>query len=96
MAHYVVLANFTEQGIRAVKDTKKRAKAFRDLADSMGVKIKDIYWTLGLYDVVLTMEAPQDETIASLMMKAGSLGNLKSQTLRAFDETEIDSIIQKL
>ena len=96
MAHYVVLANFTDQGIRAVKDTKKRAKAFHDLANSMGVKIKDIYWTLGLYDVVLTMEAPQDEIVASLMMKAGSLGNLKSQTLRAFDETEIDSITSKL
>ena len=96
MAQYVVLANFTDQGIRAVKDTTTRAKAFRELANGMGVTIKDIYWTLGRYDVVLTMEAPQDEVVASLMMKAGSLGNLRSQTLRAFNETEVASIVSRL
>lgn len=96
MAHYVVLANFTDQGIRGVKDTTKRARAFRDVADEMGVKIKDIYWTLGLYDVVLIMEAPHDEAAASLMMKVGSLGNLKSHTLRAFDEAEVTSILSKV
>ncbi|OGX03907.1 MAG: GYD family protein [Omnitrophica bacterium RIFCSPLOWO2_12_FULL_50_11] len=96
MAHYVVLANFTDQGIRAVKDTAKRAKAFRDLARNMRATIKDVYWTLGHYDVVLTMEAPDDETVASLMMKAGSLGNLKSQTLRAFNESEVSDLVSKL
>ena len=96
MAHYVVLANFTDQGIRAVKDTAKRAKAFRDLAKQMKVTIQDIYWTLGTYDVVLTMEAADDETMAALMMKAGSLGNLKSQTLRAFNESEVGSILSKI
>lgn len=96
MATYVVLSNFTDQGIRNIKDTTKRAKAFRELADKFGVTIKDIYWTLGHYDVVLTMEAPDDEVVASLLMKAGSLGNLKSQTLRAFTESEMTSIIGKV
>ena len=96
MAHYVVLANFTDQGIRGVKDTTKRAKAFRELAEKMGGKIRDIYWTLGSYDVVLTMEAPNDETAAAILTKAGSLGNLTSQTLRAFDEKEMDSILAKI
>ena len=96
MAHYVVLANFTDQGIRGIKDTTKRAKAFRDLAQQMGSKIGTIYWTLGNYDVVLTLEAPNDETAAALLSKAGSLGNLKSQTLRAFGESEIDSILSKI
>jgi len=96
MAHYVVLANFTDQGIRAVKDTAKRAKAFREIASGMGVTIKDIYWTLGHYDVVLTMEAPNDETMTALMFKAGSLGNLRSQTMRGFDETDIGSVLSKL
>ena len=96
MAQFVVLASFTDQGMRAIKDTSKRAKAFRDLAHDMGVKIKDIYWTLGPYDVVLTLDAPDDAAAAALMMKAGSLGNLKSQTLRAFDEAEIGSILSKL
>ena len=96
MAHYVVLANFTDQGIRGVKETANRAKAFRDLAKQMSVSIKDIYWTMGAFDVVLTLDAPGDEAVASLMMKAGSLGNLKSQTLRAFNESEIGSILSKL
>ena len=95
MAWYVVLARFTDQGIRAVKDTPRRAKAFRETAGALGVKIKDIYWTLGRHDVVLTMEAPDDETVAALMMKAGSLGNLTSQTLRAFNEAEIEAIAAK-
>ena len=96
MAHYVVLANFTDQGIRGVKDTLKRARAFRELAAKFQVTIKDIYWTLGQYDVVLTMEGSNDEAVASLMMKAGSLGNLKSHTLRAFKESEMDSILEKI
>lgn len=92
MAHYVILANFTEKGVAGIKDTGKRAKAFRDLAKQMGVTIKDVFWTFGNYDVIVTMEAAKDENVASLMMKMGALGNLKSQTLRAFTEKEIDAI----
>ncbi len=96
MAHYVILASFTEQGIRGVKDTAKRAQGFRDLAKGMGITVKDIFWTLGGYDVVLTMEGPNDETVASLMLKVGALGNLKSQTLRAFPESQIESLLSKI
>ena len=96
MADYVILGNFTDQGIRGIKDTAKRAKGFRNMAKGMGVTIKDIFWTLGRYDVVLTMEAPDDEVVTALMMKIGSLGNLRSETLRAFGETEIDSLISRL
>jgi len=93
VAHYVVLANFTDQGVRAVQETTKRAQGFRDLATKMGVTVKEIYWTFGHYDVVLTMEASDDEKVASLMFKVGSLGNLKSQTLRAFSEREMKALI---
>jgi len=96
MAHYVILASFTDQGIRTVKDTTNRARAFREMVQKMGGKIKDIYWTLGRYDVVLTMEAPNDETVSVILVKAGSLGNLKSESLRAFDEKEMDSILAKI
>ena len=96
MSHYVVLANFTDQGIKGVKDTTKRAKVFREAAKQMGAAVTNIYWTLGHYDVVLTMDAPNDETMASLMMKVGSLGNLKSQTLRAFSESETESITARI
>ncbi len=95
MANYVILGNFTDQGIRGIKDTTKRAQAFRDLTEDMGGSIKDIYWTLGAYDIVLTMEAPDDETVAAILMKVGSLGNLKSHTLRAFNEAEINSLISR-
>lgn len=96
MANYIVLASFTDQGIKGVKETNKRAKGFRDAAKGMGCSIKDIYWTMGQHDVVLTMEGPDDETVAALMFKVGGLGNLKSQTLRAFSEKEIDSITAKI
>ena len=93
MVHYIVLAHFTDQGIKGIQETTKRAKAFRELASKMGAEIEKIYWTLGSYDVVLTMKAPNDETVASLLLKAGSLGNLQSQTLRAFDEQEMEKIL---
>ena len=96
MAHYVVLANFTDQGIRGIKDTGKRAKGFHEAAKQMGVKIQNIYWTMGRYDVVVIMEASNDETVAALMMKIGSFGNMKSQTLRAFTETEIDPLTSRI
>ena len=96
MANYIVLASFTEKGIQGVKDTSKRAKGFRDAAKAMHCSIKDIYWTMGQHDVILTMEGPNDETVAALMLKVGALGNLKSQTLRAFHESEIDGILSKI
>ena len=96
MPNYVVLGNFSDQGIRAVKETGKRAKALRESAKAMGVTVKDIFWTMGVYDVVLTLQAPGDEAAASLMMKLGSLGNIKSQTLRAFSESEIDALVSKI
>ena len=95
MSNYVVLGNFTDQGIRTVKDTGKRARGLRDLGKGMGVTVKDVYWTIGIYDVVFTMQAPNDEAAAAFMMKLGSLGNIKSQTLRAFSETEIEAITSK-
>jgi len=96
VAHFVILANFTEQGIRGIKDTTKRAKAFRDAGKAMNVTVKDIYWTMGKFDIVVTMEAPKDEDVAALMMKMGSLGNLKSQTLRAFVDNEVEQLTAKI
>ena len=96
MAHYVVLGNFTDQGIRGVKETTKRAQALCDMALEMKISVKDIYWTIGSYDVVLTMEAPDDEAVSALLLKVGSLGNLRSQTLRAFTRKEMDSLLARL
>ncbi len=96
MPQYIFLFKFTDQGIRNVKDTAKRAKGFEDLAKSMGITVHTILWTLGRYDGVIIVEGPNDETIASLVLKVGSLGNLKTETLRAFDRREIEPVLSRI
>jgi uncharacterized protein with GYD domain len=96
MATYILLGQFSDQGIRNVKKTTERAKALRDLAKKMKVTIKEVYWTIGHHDVVTIAEAPDDETITALLLNAGSAGNLRTQTLRAFSADEMDKILGKL
>lgn len=96
MATYIVLVNFTDQGVRNLKDTTKRADAIRDMAKKLGVSVKDIYWTLGAYDAVQIHEAPNDEAIAALLASVGALGNIRTQTLRAFSQADMKGILAKL
>lgn len=96
MTRYIVLASFTDQGIRTVKDTTKRATAVREMGAQMGIQVKDIYWTLGKYDVVLTLEAPDDAIMTSFGLSIGALGNVRTQTLRAFDADEMQGILGKM
>ena len=93
MATYLMLANFTDQGIRNVKDTVKRAEAFKGAAKKVGATVKEQYWTLGQYDGALIIEAPDDETMTSLALSLGMLGNVRTQVLRAFTATEIGPIL---
>jgi uncharacterized protein with GYD domain len=95
MATYIALLQFTDQGIRNVKDTTKRSATATDIASKMGVKFTDIFWTLGQYDAAIVAEAPDDETMTALMLKLSLLGNVKSQTLRAFRAKEMEAILQK-
>jgi uncharacterized protein with GYD domain len=96
MALYIVLANFTEQGIRNIKDSAKRAEAFKEMAKKSGVTVKDTFWTLGQYDIVAILEAPDDISITALGLSAGALGNVRTQTLRAFTQADIKSILGKM
>jgi uncharacterized protein with GYD domain len=96
MAMYVSLLQFTEQGIRNVKDTTKRAAAATAEAEKMGLKVRDSFWTLGPYDVVLLLEAPDDQSVTAFTLKVGSLGNVKTQTMRAFRSEEMDGILAKI
>ena len=96
MAMYVSLLQFTDQGIRTVKDTIKRAEAATAEAEKMGVKITDALWTMGAYDVVLLLDAPNDETVSAFSLKIGSLGNVKSQTMRAFRREEMEGVLAKV
>jgi len=96
MATYIMLASFTDQGIKSVKDTTKRADGVREAAKKFGVKVSEIYWTLGSYDIVALYEAPDDASITALALALGSAGNVRTQVLRAFDRDEMKDVLAKL
>jgi uncharacterized protein with GYD domain len=96
MPSYVHLVQFTDQGIRNIKDTVKRGDAAIAEAKKMGMKIVEEYWTMGAYDGVVIMEAPDDETMSAFILKVGSLGNVKGQTLRAFRRNEMERILANI
>ncbi|MCG3200649.1 MAG: hypothetical protein NFCOHLIN_00509 [Gammaproteobacteria bacterium] len=95
MATFISLINFTDQGIRNVKDSPERLNAFRALAEKLGVSIKGTYYTVGHYDMVVVVEG-SDEAATTVLLAAGSLGNVRSQTLRAFSQDEMKKIISKM
>jgi uncharacterized protein with GYD domain len=96
VAIYVVLSHFTDQGIRNLKDTIKRTDAAREMAKKFGVSFKEIYWTLGSYDQVIIFEAPDDASIAAFLASVGALGNIRTQTLRAFPQADMNGILAKM
>ena len=96
MAYYVYLVNFTDQGVRTVKDTTKRADAFRALAEKLGGKVHTLLWTLDKHDVVTVVEAPDDAVATALSLSISERGNVKTQTLRAFDAAEMGKILAKM
>ena len=96
MATYILLANFTEHGMRSVKETTRRADAFKALAKSIGVSVKDIYWTLGRYDIVTTIDAPDDATVTALGLSLGKAGNVHTETMRAFSQADMTKILSKV
>jgi len=93
---YVTLVRYTDQGIRNLKESPARLEAAKKLAKSSGAEIKSFYLALGSYDIVLTVDAPDDETAARLVLSIGSLGNVRTDTLRVFDETEFRKLIASL
>ena len=96
MATYVVLGNFTEQGIRNIKETTKRSYAVAEAAKRFGATLKAEYWTLGSVDIVAVFEAPDEASVTALSMAIGSAGNVRTQTLRAFSKDETNAILAKL
>jgi uncharacterized protein with GYD domain len=93
MPTYVVLNNWTDQGIRSVKDSPKRLDATRKAIEAAGGKVLGYYLTMGRYDSVLIVEGPSDEVAATLALSAGSQGNIRTETLKAFPENEYQNII---
>jgi uncharacterized protein with GYD domain len=96
MPTYVSLIKFTEKGIREVTDTVKRAEAFKKLAKKHGASVREILWTHGRYDLVSTIEAPDDATATALLLGVAKLGNVHSETLRAFTSTEMEKILERV
>ena len=93
MPAYVTLFNFTEQGIRTIKDSPTRAKAAADTAKSMGGRFIGVWWLLGQYDGVVVMEMPDDESVTRFMAATGMQGNIRTTTMRAYSEEEMARIV---
>ena len=96
MMTYVVLATFTDQGVKNAKDSPKRAEAFRQMATTFGVTVKDIFWTQGRYDIVTVVEAPDELSATALNLSLGALGNIRTESLRAFTSEDMMKIVAKM
>ena len=96
MPTFITTIKFTQQGMKGIGETTKRATAFKSAARKLGVRVKDIYWTLGDYDGLLVLEAPDDETATTALIHLGATGNVHTTTVRAFTAAEMDKILTKL
>jgi uncharacterized protein with GYD domain len=95
MATYITLIDWTDQGIRNYPNTVERAAAFEKMCEQQGASVKDIYWCLGQHDIVAIIDAPDDEVATALLLQTGSLGNIRTRTLRGFSRDEMTSIIAR-
>lgn len=96
MSTYIMLVNYTQQGIENIKDSPDRLDKAKELLQSLGGEVKAFYLTMGTYDIVVVIEAPNDETVAKFVLAAGSHGNVRTTTLKAFPEPEFREIVQSL
>src|SRR5258708_30614757 len=93
MATYVVLANFTDQGVRSAKDSPKRAEAFRRMAETFGVTVKELFWTQGRYDIVTILDAPDEFAATALNLNLSALGNVRTDPFRSFSAADMTQIV---
>jgi uncharacterized protein with GYD domain len=95
MPTFVTLVNFTDQGIKTVKDSPDRLQAFKAAAEKVGLKVKDTYYTVGAYDIVTITEGT-GEALTAALLKVGSLGNIRTQTMRGFSPDEFKKILANI
>jgi uncharacterized protein with GYD domain len=96
MPTYVVLMNWTDQGVKTAAETVHRRDQADALAQKHGASIEQVYWTVGPYDLVTVIEAPDDESATAMLLELGTAGNLRTTTLRAYDRDQMSGIIQRL
>jgi len=96
MATYITLATFSDQGLRNVKDTVRRAEDFRKAAQQTGVTVREFLWTQGHYDLIVILDAPDEASYSALLLSVARLGNVRLQSLRAFTAAEMEGILDKV
>lgn len=96
MATYVSLIHWTEQGIKNFRDSTRRAEAFTKQVESAGGRVRELVWTVGEYDMVCIADFPDDETGVAALLQVGALGNIRSETLRAFSSEQMNDIIRRI
>jgi len=95
MPNFVALVDFTAQGVENLLESPRRADEFAQWAESKGVKVKDIYWTTGGHDGIVIIEAPNEVLATSIFLKLAAGGNVRTQTMRAFDRAEFESCLKQ-
>jgi uncharacterized protein with GYD domain len=96
MATFITTIKFTQQGIKDIDHTTKRAAVFKAEAKKLGAKVKEVYWTLGDHDGLVILEAPDDETATAVILHLGTMGNVHTSTCRAFTAAEMDKVLTKV
>ena len=95
MAKFIMLGQLTDQGVRHAKESPKRKQVFRDLAKTLGATVEAVYWTMGQYDFVVVVDAPDDKAMM-LSISLGTRGNGRTQTLRAFEDAEVEEMLKSV
>ena len=96
MPKYVILVNWTEQGVRNVTETMQRAERVQQMIEQMGGRMEALYWTQGRYDLIGLVDVPDEETAAAVGLRVGMTGTVRTETLRAFDAEEMGRILDKV
>jgi uncharacterized protein with GYD domain len=95
MPIYVGLGNWTDQGTKDFRGAVQRGNSFREAVEQAGGRVRELVWTMGEYDFVTVVEAPDDETAATLVLRVAAVGNVRTKTMRAFDADQMSDIIAR-
>lgn len=93
---FIITGRWTDQGIRAVKEAPKRMQAAREAAKKLGIEFKHVFLTSGDFDLLAIVEAPNGDVVAKFAMMSGSLGNVRTRTVRGWTEAEMNKLISEL
>jgi uncharacterized protein with GYD domain len=96
MITYIGLLSFTDKGLQTIKQSTQRAAAAKEIGKSIGVNMKEIYWTMGAYDIVCVLEAQDEQALTAFSLAIAQQGNVRTQSMRAYTAPEMDAVLKKL